>query len=141
MFSVLQLFSLSLFFFLSRDDPTSARLISSLAVNPEADPELGMCVSVNPEEGFKWNTRLCTGRDKATFVCQLPGKNTQNVFYEMKFLVRYLQSQFPGEVRAGFCCVCPRAFLISFPIIGKAAWLSPRTRRPAQICWTVSRLK
>lgn len=36
------------------------------------DSDLGMCVSVNPSSGYRWNTRFCNGPDKAVFVCQVP---------------------------------------------------------------------
>jgi len=36
------------------------------------DHEMGMCVSVDPERSYRWNTRYCNGPDKATFVCQIP---------------------------------------------------------------------
>ena len=36
---------------------------------------LGMCVSADPTSGFRWNTRHCSGPDRANFVCQLPGKS------------------------------------------------------------------
>ena len=39
------------------------------------DHEMGMCISVDPESGYRWNTRYCNGPDKATFVCQIPGKH------------------------------------------------------------------
>ena len=38
------------------------------------DQEMGMCVSVDPESGYRWSTRYCNGPDKAAFVCQIPGK-------------------------------------------------------------------
>ena len=37
------------------------------------DHEMGMCVSVDPQSGYRWNTRYCSGPDKAAFVCQIPG--------------------------------------------------------------------
>jgi len=36
------------------------------------DHEMGMCISVDPESGYRWNTRYCNGPDEATFVCQIP---------------------------------------------------------------------
>jgi hypothetical protein len=37
------------------------------------DNDLGMCVSIDPAGGYRWNTRYCNGPDKATFLCQIPG--------------------------------------------------------------------
>ena len=39
-----------------------------------ANQNLGMCVSIDPRRGYRWNTRRCTGPDRARFICQLPGK-------------------------------------------------------------------
>ena len=39
------------------------------------DHEMGMCVSVDPQSGYRWNTRYCSGPDKAAFVCQIPGNS------------------------------------------------------------------
>ena len=46
----------------------------------------GMCVSVDPGGGYRWNTRYCNGPDKATFLCQIPGKSTWDVIIYFKNL-------------------------------------------------------
>ena len=69
-------------FFSSRDDipppPKSFEAIGNPPSSPwvdfSDDQEMGMCVSVDPESGYRWSTRYCNGPDKATFVCQIPGK-------------------------------------------------------------------
>ena len=58
-----------------RDDPTSP--LSTPGGNSldafAASQNLGMCVSMDPRRGYRWNTRRCTGPDGARFICQLPG--------------------------------------------------------------------
>ena len=58
------------------DDVTSplSTLGSSIEVfATNQNQNLGMCVSMDPRRGYRWNTRRCTGPDKARFICQLPG--------------------------------------------------------------------
>jgi hypothetical protein len=50
---------------------------SSLWGDFTEDHEMGMCVSVDPDSGYRWNTRYCNGPDKAAFICQIPGKKTR----------------------------------------------------------------
>ena len=76
------LLCIDLKFGFSRDDllppPKSFEAIgsspSSLWIDYSDDQEMGMCVSVDPDSGYRWSTRYCNGPDKAAFVCQIPGK-------------------------------------------------------------------
>ena len=60
---------------------------------------MGMCVSVDPESGYRWSTRYCNGPDKATFVCQIPGKISDGSGF-LGFSFRVLNVEFLGIGRA-----------------------------------------
>ncbi|TRY67404.1 hypothetical protein TCAL_16940 [Tigriopus californicus] len=52
------------------DERTPIPPSSSVWPDFSEESDLGMCVSVNPSSGYRWNTRFCNGPDKAVFVCQ-----------------------------------------------------------------------
>ncbi len=52
------------------------------------DSDLGMCVAIDPDGGYRWNTRYCSGPDKASFLCQIPG-----------FLLNKISDYFDGYFR------------------------------------------
>ena len=62
---------------------------------------MGMCVSVDPESGYRWSTRYCNGPDKATFVCQIPGKISDGSGF-LGFSFRVLNVEFWGLVGLQF---------------------------------------